>query len=61
MKEPNAAIIAMINDLSTEALASLLCLDSYIEAKIRQLILDEYRLGNIEASVITDTWEVDDD
>jgi hypothetical protein len=59
-KPPDAKIIAMINDLSVEALASLLCFHERIVTKFRQTLSDEYRDGNLPAETIIEAWENDE-
>lgn len=56
---PDAKVVAMVNDLSPEALVGLVCLCPRLLAKVRQLIHDEYRDGNLQAVFVIEQWEAD--
>ena len=57
---PDAKVTAMVNDLSPEALASLIAMSPYLETKFRQLVSHEYSIGMVQAVYVIDAWETDE-
>jgi hypothetical protein len=58
-KLPEAKVVAMINDLSIETLAGLLCFYPELVAIVRKWLTEQYRGGRLPASVIIEAWADD--
>jgi hypothetical protein len=58
-KLPDAKVVAMVNDLSIETLAGLLCFYPELVALVRQWVTEQYRGGRLPASVIVEAWADD--
>lgn len=58
-KVPDAKVIAMINDLSTAALMSLLCFNDHLVARCRQSLVNMYESGDLSSKDVIEAWEDD--